>query len=143
MKTHHRVSSSRSFLRSALFLVLTILFCWTAASAQDYSISPRDGYTPSGLQAGSPAGGFPLSGFDTINPYNGSVDFSIPLLQIGGRGGGGFAIRETFYQTWTGTYSRVDNGMGGVYEFYEPTISGFIARPYTPGSMGIRPVNSG
>jgi len=107
------------------------------------SINPLDGYTPSGMQAGSPAGNFPLSGFDTISPYNGSVNFSIPLLQVGGRGSAGYTIRSTWNQTWTGTYSRIDNGMGGVYEFYEPTLSGLMASPYSPGNLGARPVNTG
>lgn len=143
MKTHGRITFILSLGRSALILSGMVLFFWIAASAQEMSINPMDGYTPSGLKAGSPTGNFPLSGFDIINPYNGSVNFSIPLLQVGGRGSAGYTIRHTWNQTWTGTYSRIDNGMGGIYEFYEPTLSGFSATPYSPGSLGIRPVNTG
>lgn len=143
MQTHGPISSILTLVRSALFLSGTILFVSICALAQDMSINPLDGYTPSGLKAGSPAGNFPLSGFDNINPYNGNVNFSIPLLQVGGRGSAGYTIRQTWNQTWTGTYSRIDNGMGGVYEFYEPTMVGFVASRYSPGSMAARPVNSG
>ena len=48
--------------------------------------SVTDGRTPSALQPGSPAGSYPLSGFDNINLYNGNLNFRLPLLQIGGRG---------------------------------------------------------
>lgn len=143
MQTYRRISLILGLVRSGVVLTGLILFLCIAASAQEMSINPLDGYTPSGLRAGAPAGNFPLSGFDTINPYNGGVNFSIPLLQVGGRGSAGYTIRQTWDQTWTGTYSRVDNGMGGVYEFYEPTLSGFAATPYTPGVLAARPANSG
>jgi hypothetical protein len=51
-----------------------------------------DGKTPSGLQPGAPAGAFALSGFDNINLYNGSINFRLPILQIGGRGSAGYVV---------------------------------------------------
>jgi RHS repeat-associated protein len=143
MHAHSHVSSRASIVWSALFFSGMIFFFSIVASAQDMSVNPLDGYTPAGLKAGSPAGNFPLSGFDTVNPFNGNLNFSIPLLQVGGRGTAGYTVRQTWNQTWTGTYSRIDNGMGGVYEFYEPTLGGFQAAWYSPGSLAIKPVNSG
>jgi RHS repeat-associated protein len=48
--------------------------------------SVTDGYTPVGLSPGAPTGAYPLSGFETINPFNGSFSFHLPLVQLGGRG---------------------------------------------------------
>jgi RHS repeat-associated protein len=113
--------------------------------AQDSSSNPLDGFTPAGLQPGSPAGSYSLSGFDTVNPYNGNLNFSLPLLHVGGRGGDGYTIQQLFSTKWTVTYDRVDNGMGGVYEFFEPTGgSGLSAYPgYSPGALVGRLANSG
>ena len=52
----------------------------------------HDGYTPTGLEQRAPAGSYPLSGFDTINPYNGNLSVALPLMHIGGRGSAGHTI---------------------------------------------------
>jgi RHS repeat-associated protein len=60
-----------------------------SASAQTTTTtttSATDSKTPLGLQPGQPAGSYALSGFDTVNPYNGNLNFHLPLLGIGGRG---------------------------------------------------------
>jgi RHS repeat-associated protein len=119
-------------------LGLTVAFVLTAGvtKAQDTSTNPLDGFTPSGLQAGAPTGSFPLSGFDVVNPYSGNLNLSLPLLEVGGRGSAGYSIRQPISTQWTVTYSRVDNGMGGVYEFYEPTMNaGPQPRWYSAGLM--------
>ncbi|MGA9772165.1 MAG: RHS repeat-associated core domain-containing protein [Blastocatellia bacterium] len=79
LNLHFIEAIKRTFGMMLLLLLLAI-----RASAQ--ATSPTDGLTPSGLTPGSPAGSYPLSGFDTINPYNGNLDLHLPLLQIGGRG---------------------------------------------------------
>jgi hypothetical protein len=38
------------------------------------------------------AGSYALSEFDNINPYNGSLNFRLPLLSIGGRGTAGYTM---------------------------------------------------
>ena len=50
------------------------------------------GMTPSGLAPGSPSGSYQLSDFESINVYNGNLNFGLPLTQIGGRGAAGYAL---------------------------------------------------
>jgi len=127
--------------RTGLIIEVLLLSCiavlsFSTAKAQDTSTNVMDGFTPAGLQAGSPTGSFPLSGFDTVNPYNGNLSFSLPLLAAGGRGSAGYTLQQPLYAQWSVTYSRADNGMGGVYEFYEPTLdAGPQPRPYSAGIM--------
>src|SRR5437588_12471304 len=47
------------------------------------------GFTPAAIAPGSPAGSYALSGFDTVNLFNGKVNVRLPLLDIGGRGEAG------------------------------------------------------
>src|SRR5262245_2812495 len=63
----------------------------TQAGAQ----TATDGMTPSGLAPGAAAGAYSLSGFDNVNLYNGNLNFSMPLLGIGGRGGAQTQTRLT------------------------------------------------
>lgn len=59
-----------------------------------------DGTTPSGLASGAPAGSYALSGFESVNPYNGGLNFSLPLLTVGGRGGAGYPVTLRIDQKW-------------------------------------------
>ena len=77
-------------------LLLVSLFSITAA-AQSMGV-PTSGTTPSGLSPGKPAGSFPLSGFETVNLYNGNLNFSLPLLQMGARGGNRATVTLTIDQ---------------------------------------------
>src|SRR5213079_1773799 len=56
--------------------------------------------TPAGLAPGAPAGSYQLSGFDNINFFNGNLNFNLPLLKIGGRGGVQDTIALTLEQKW-------------------------------------------
>jgi RHS repeat-associated protein len=73
-----------------IFRTLTVIFlvvlALSVAKGQQTTTSVTDGSTPSGLQPGSPAGSYALSGFDNVNLYNGNLNFHLPLLQISGRG---------------------------------------------------------
>src|SRR6266498_4485560 len=68
----------------ALFAALAIV-----AGAQT---SPTDGSTPLGIAPGAPAGSFALSDFENVNLYNGNLNFQLPLLRVGGRGGAGYTM---------------------------------------------------
>jgi RHS repeat-associated protein len=72
----------------ALIVGLFLLFIAATADAQ----SATDGRTPLGIAPGSPAGSYALSDFDNVNIYNGNLNFRLPLLQVGGRGGAGTAV---------------------------------------------------
>jgi hypothetical protein len=124
MKNPQASTQIRStIIRPLLIGTVAVLLTASATRGQDTSTNPLDGFTPSGLQAGAPTGSFPLSGFDVVNPYNGNLNLSLPLLEAGGRGSAGYSIRQPISTQWTVTYSRADNGMGGVYEFFEPTMN--------------------
>src|SRR3989442_1603688 len=82
------ISSIRAARRYFLFGLL-ILGCAITASAQH---SSTDGYTPLALAPGAPAGSSALSDVEHVNAYNGHLSASVPLVQIGGRGGAGIGI---------------------------------------------------
>ena len=71
--------------------VLLVLFS-SGASGQTVTRSGTDQMTPANLAAGSPAGSYALSGFDNVSLFNGNLNFRLPLLGIGGRGGAGYTM---------------------------------------------------
>jgi RHS repeat-associated protein len=95
-------------LPATMLLVLALAFNCAAQSA-------TDGSTPVGLTPGAPAGSYPLSGFDTINLFNGNLNFSLPLLHIAGRGGVADVVQlkleRKWHTTW-GPYSPYPNYNG-------------------------------
>src|SRR6266404_1145893 len=91
--------------------------------------SATDGMTPSGLAPGAAAGSYGLSGFDNVNLYNGNLNFSMPLLGIGGRGGAQTQMRLTFDSVrWviegndTDGYSPNPNWWEGIRPGYGPGV---------------------
>ena len=81
--TTQAVPCVRSFscLR-AVGIVLIMLATTYLASAQTNS---TDRNTASGIATGSSS--YALGGFDNINLFNGNLNFKLPLLVVGGRGG--------------------------------------------------------
>jgi RHS repeat-associated protein len=119
--------SSRRFLRCCL-LLLSLVACHAAALAQGTTTTrATDGKTPAAMAPGSPAGSYPLSGFDDINLYNQSLGFRLPLLRVGGRGSAGYAAALPVERKW-----RVDHTVDN------PTPSG--CNPY-PNCERFEPVN--
>ncbi|MBS1786919.1 MAG: hypothetical protein JST85_04320 [Acidobacteria bacterium] len=88
---------SISVLLNSFGFVLLLLALSGNASAQN---AATDGFTPEGLKAGAPAGSFQLSGFDNINYFNGNLNFTLPLLHAGGRGGVGYTIPLRIERKW-------------------------------------------
>src|SRR5256885_1836676 len=82
---------TKSLVKIILTATLAAMLC-AAAAAQTTSSTNTDGRTPSALRPGSPAGSYALSGFESVNPFNGSLNFSLPLLKVGGRGAAGFTM---------------------------------------------------
>jgi hypothetical protein len=68
--------------------MLLLIACHTVPVRADST----DGKTPLALQPGAPAGSYALSELDNINPYNGSLNFRLPLLNVGGRGTAGYTM---------------------------------------------------
>jgi len=93
MNTRQRVLALR-FLLSLPAVVLLPLW------GQGFAVS--DGIHPPGIAEGSPAGTYPLSGFDTVNLFNGAVNFRLPLREIRGRGEARYTMTlhlETHWQS--------------------------------------------
>src|SRR5258708_7172906 len=84
-----------------LVLLLVASATLLVGSAHAQTTSATQGYTPSGLTPGSPAGSYALGGFDTINPYNGGLNFSLPLANGAGRGEAKYTIPLQVEQKWT------------------------------------------
>ena len=83
----------RPSVRQSLFLAFIIAVVTSVAAISVFGqTSPNDGTTPSGMTPGAPAGSYALSGFENVNLYNGNLNFHLPLLTVGGRGGAGYTI---------------------------------------------------
>src|SRR5688500_17194366 len=93
---HSESESHTSCFRRFATAVLLILLN-TIAAAQT---SNTDGTTPAGLKPGAPAGAYSLSGFENVNLYNGNLNFNLPLLQVGGRGGARYTVPLVVEQKW-------------------------------------------
>lgn len=80
---------------------LAVAFClivMTVGAVAQSSVT--DGATPAGYTAGAPAGSYPLSGFDSINFFNGNLNFNLPFLQLKGRGGSGHSLGLKIERKW-------------------------------------------
>lgn len=75
--------------------VLTLMLSSTV-SAQRIT----DGSTPLGVSSGAPTGSYALGDFDSVNLYNGSLNFRLPLVKISGRGGAGFTMVMRVEKKW-------------------------------------------
>ncbi len=73
------------FVTAASYAILASPF---HLDAQSPIVPPplTQSFTPAALAPGTPAGSYILSGFDTVNYGNLSVNFRFPLVKIGGRG---------------------------------------------------------
>ena len=80
--------------------LLLLLVALAVTSGAQSIKSATDGQTPLALEAGAPAGSYALSGFDNVNLYNGSLNFNLPLLHIGGRGSAQMTMTLPIEQKW-------------------------------------------
>ncbi len=96
---------NRNLSFRAIFLLfnlrkIAIITLLSASPLIALAQSSSEGTTPAGLAPGSPAGSFALSGFDTVSPFSGKINFKLPLLQIGGRGKAGYTMTYDYNQIW-------------------------------------------
>jgi len=118
-----------------------ILLLAIGANAQSRRLN--DGSTPLGITPGSPAGAFSLSNFDTINPYNGNLNFRLPLINVGGRGNSDYTISLPINYRWTvwHNYDRINELYRHYPQAYRP---GYSMRPsFGAGGFEIRRVRDG
>jgi RHS repeat-associated protein len=121
-----------------LGIILMLLLWLAAVQAQT---SNTDGSTPLGLAPGAPAGSQALSDFDNVNPFNGNLNFHLPLLQVGGRGTASYKLALAIERKW-----RIERvaGTQGLYSYF-PALNwwGGIMPGYSPGSLQGRRVGEG
>jgi YD repeat-containing protein len=118
----------------ALFLLLT----FTLANSQ--TTSPTDGSTPLGLSPGSPSGSHALSGFESVNPYNGNLNVHLPLISIGGRGGAGTgSVLAIDSKGWTVRHEETTDLQGNPVDVYTPVQNPWGPKAgYGPGVLVAR-----
>src|SRR5258705_13464217 len=80
--------------------MLSCVLIFLSASMTVAQEAVTEGTTPLGLSPGSPAGSYALSGFDNVNLFNGSLNFTLPLVKVGGRGGVGYSLVMRIDQKW-------------------------------------------
>jgi RHS repeat-associated protein len=118
-------------IKNAGLLMLAVLLA-IPASAQDRTES---GQTPLGIQKGSPAGSYSLSGFESVNPYSGGLNFTLPLLQIGGRGNANFTVVLKNETKWAVMRTGVANGLNNITYIPTPNPWNSTDPGYGPGIM--------
>jgi hypothetical protein len=121
-----------------LWLIASVfVFCALPARGEEDELAVTDGSTPLALEPGAPAGAFPLSGFETVNLYNGNLNFRLPLLAITGRGDARMTMTLPIERRWT---VRKRGGSHEVAISYQ--VEGDSWSPlkpgYGPGVLGTR-----
>jgi hypothetical protein len=134
----------------ARFTVTLLYLCGVAvllmvivngAKAQTVKNS-ADGHTPSGLAPGASAGSYALSGFDNINFATGSLNFSLPLLTVGGRGSARYTMMLPIERHWSVQGQGHLESCGGsqichYWDYYYPdsTMGGKPKPGFGPGIL--------
>jgi hypothetical protein len=88
------------YSRTVHSIILTsalLLFAFANVSAQQQA---TEGATPLGLSPGAPAGSYPLSDFEDVNLFNGTLNFSLPLIKIAGRHEAGYSLMLRIDHKW-------------------------------------------
>jgi hypothetical protein len=121
--------------RTALVLpaILFVLMVCSQTNAQTYTESNADGLVAPGIAAGNPASSYALTGIDHVNMYNGNLNISIPLLQIGGRGTAGYTVTYSVDTQWT-VQKQYNNG----YASFVPVYGSSAPFPFSPGALIMR-----
>src|SRR5262245_32849291 len=79
---------------------LVLLMCFTFLVSEVRAQGDAGTITPPSLTPGLPAGTYPLSGFDSVNLFNGNLNFHLPLVNIGGRGGAKSTLTLKIEERW-------------------------------------------
>lgn len=115
-----------------------MLFSQAVSSAR--AQAPNDNGAPLGMSPGAPEGSYALSGFESVNLYNGGVSISFPLHPIGGRGGAGYSAQVPLDGKWMVTkYEWYDEVNNVPVTWYLPGGSGsYVSDNYGPGMVSVR-----
>ncbi|HKQ05090.1 MAG TPA: hypothetical protein VJ464_08170, partial [Blastocatellia bacterium] len=98
MKTRAKRTNTSLIARGMIcFSSLLLLF---ALSGSAKAQGDAGGMTPPSLTPGTPFGSYPLSGFDSVNLFNGNLNFHLPLLKVGGRGATQVPVMLKIEERW-------------------------------------------
>lgn len=115
--------------------ILPLALAISSARAQ----APTDNGAPLGIAPGSPEGSYALSGFENVNLYNGSLSFSFPVQQIGGRGSAGYTAHVPIESKWMVTKNEwYDENINNWVTWYMPSVAEWYGADYGPGSLSVR-----
>ena len=114
-----------SFEKIVFFCFISFSCLGAAYGQLNYNV-PQN-MKSAGLAPGAPAGSYALSGFESVNPFSGKVNFSLPLLKIGGRGNAGYGVNLTIQRNWSITHNIDDPN-----RYIEPSELYNIKHTYTP-----------
>jgi RHS repeat-associated protein len=104
------------YIRYISVALLTLLL---SVSTQGQS-SNTDGSTPLGIAPGAPAGSYSLTDFESVNLFNGHLNFRLSLMTVGGRGGAQAMMFLPIEQTWRIQHTDIPLPGGGVRTIYVP-----------------------
>lgn len=126
--------------KSSTLVILITLYLLVLA---DISIAQTEtgttGLSRVGTNSGKPTGSYQLNDFENINYLNGNLNFSLPLVNIGGRGEAGYTIPLNIEQKWSLRIFDMDNDPDSqiLKGFPYPSDWG-NQRKYAPGVMEAR-----
>ena len=128
---HRKARLPRSRLAQLCLLSAVLMWAGGPIPLAAQSVPEQSGPTPSSIAPGSPAGSYVLSGFDTVNLFNGHLNVQFPIVTIGGRGDAGYTMALPLPPPF--------------FSVYSPTSGTYTALPawtppdqYTPGIMELR-----
>ena len=125
---------------------LLLGFLWPVALSSQAILpsSLTNGFTPPGLEPGTPEHSYALSGFDNISYFNGKLNFRLPLLKIGGRGEAGYTMMLPIEREWSANaiayYPSGGNGSSNPTGYTLSPTSDFgfniaVLNAFIPGSV--------
>jgi len=86
---------------SSGFLATIAVFFLLASPVVNAQQKVTDGTTPLGLSPGAPSGSYTLTEFESMNLFNGNLNFSLPLVSVSGRGDARFQIAMHIDRKWS------------------------------------------
>lgn len=133
-----------AFSRQLVLGAAAVLLFGIAVAQNCQAQSSTDNHTSAAIAPGSPVGSYSLSGFDTVNLYNGNLNVSLPIYKVGGRGEVGYNIALNIDRRWQVRAWQDYSGPGGSSTGYptykpEPNLWDGIKPGFSPGVLQGRP----
>jgi len=132
--------------RLACLIVIVVAVCRGQSSS--LTVGSSNGLTPPAIQPGAPSGSYALTGFESVNPFNGKLNVAIPLLKISAqsvRTEAGYTMTWPVDGFWdVSTSENCNLGPDGGITCYDSTLisdsgwNGSAAPGLSPGTMWAR-----